>query len=286
MEPFTVALPDGRTLSGALYGPADGAPLFYFHGLPGCRREPAYFAAPFVDELRVRVVALERPGYGHSDPQPGRTLLDWPKDVAAAADHLGVARFAVLGYSGGGAYALACAYALPDRVTKATVLQGLGALDGGDGLASLAWWHPQRLMLGVGGVLGPVLTGTAWCIATAARNAPRAVVGLMSKPDRALAARRPDVVAFMAEGMFGESLRQGMGAAVQELRLAIAPWGFPVEDIRVPVRFVHGREDTNCTPDMAEALHARVPESTLELLDDAGHLVLFDRSQELLRDAA
>jgi pimeloyl-ACP methyl ester carboxylesterase len=286
MEPFTVALADGRTLAGALFGPPDGAPLFYFHGMPGSRGEPALFAEPAATTLGLRIVALERPGYGASDPSPGRTILAWAQDVAAAADHLGIPRFAVLGYSGGGAYALACAYALPERVTKATVIEGLGAFDRGGALDALPWFHPQRLMLGVGAVVGPVLTATAWCIAATGRRWPGALVRMMSRSDRALAARRPDVVAWMAAGMFGAALRQGLGAVVHELRLAIRPWGFPLEDVKVPVRFVHGKDDANCTPDMAEALHARMPGSTLQLLDDAGHLVIFERAHELLRDAA
>lgn len=282
VEPFELVLADGRVLAGATFGPRDGAPLFYFHGLPGCRSEPELFADPtMMTELGIRMIALERPGYGASHPRPGRTVRDWASDVAAAADHLGVERFAVVGYSGGGAYALACAHALSERVTKATVIEGLGPFDGG-ALGRLAWWHPQRVMLQVGAVLGPVLTMTAWLIAYVGRTRPRWLIAMMSGSDRALVVRKPEVATWMSSGLFGASLCQGNGAVVHELRLAIRPWGFPLEDIRVPVHFIHGKDDGNCPPQMAEAMHARVSGSTLTLLDDAGHLVIFERARELL----
>ncbi len=287
MQHLSLTLKDGRTLGGASFGPKNGAPVFYFHGLPGCRDEPAMFVEPCATELGLRVIALERPGYGASSPRPGRTIPDWASDVVEAADLLGIQRFAVLGYSGGGAYALACAHALPERVTKAIICEALGPFDrGASGLSVLPWWHPQRVMLGIGARLSVVLRATAWCIAATGRAWPGLLVAMMSRSDRALARRRPDVVKFMGEGLFGASLVQGNDAVVHELTLAIRPWGFALEDIRVPVRFVHGKDDGNCPVRMAEGMHARVPGSTLRLLDDAGHLMIFERARELLADAA
>ncbi|MGI4944133.1 MAG: alpha/beta fold hydrolase, partial [Janthinobacterium lividum] len=92
------------------YGDPAGPPVLYFHGWPASRLE-----AGLIPDLSVRLLALDRPGYGRSTPQPGRTLLDWPADVAAVADRLGLAKFHVVGLSGGGPYAAACALALPDR---------------------------------------------------------------------------------------------------------------------------------------------------------------------------
>jgi len=111
-RPDTVlALADGRRLGYAEFGDPSGAPCLYFHFSPGSRLEPAaVFSGVRQAWLRgVRLVSADRPGFGLSDRQPARTLLDWPGDIAALADHLGIDRFAVLGASGGGAYALACA---------------------------------------------------------------------------------------------------------------------------------------------------------------------------------
>ncbi|WP_420028720.1 alpha/beta fold hydrolase [Halorussus caseinilyticus] len=96
----TVALPDGRTLAYDEYGPGDGTPVFCFHGNPGSRRLWALFEDA-AERLGARVVAPDRPGFGRSDFRPGRELLDWPADVSALADHLGVESFAVVGFSAG-----------------------------------------------------------------------------------------------------------------------------------------------------------------------------------------
>ena len=108
---LTVRLPDGRLIAVEEYGDPAGPPVFYFHGWPASRLE-----AGLIPDLPVRLLALDRPGYGRSAPQRGRTLADWPADVTAVADRLGLARFHVVGLSGGGPYAAACALALPDRV--------------------------------------------------------------------------------------------------------------------------------------------------------------------------
>jgi pimeloyl-ACP methyl ester carboxylesterase len=121
----TLALGDGRKLGYAQCGRPDGEPFFYFHGHPGSRLE-ARFADRAAAEAGLRVIALDRPGYGLSDFQPGRLNTDWPAAVARATDLLRIGRFSVTGASGGGPYALACGWRLPDRVTRAAVISGVG----------------------------------------------------------------------------------------------------------------------------------------------------------------
>src|SRR3954471_17322215 len=96
----TITLPGGRRLGYAKYGDPDAMPVLYCHGFPSCRLEPSMLPVS-----GIRLIALDRPGYGLSEPLPGRTLRDWPRDVAAAADALGLHRFAVVGVSGGAPYA-------------------------------------------------------------------------------------------------------------------------------------------------------------------------------------
>ena len=123
-----IRLDDGRVLGVAEFGVADGAPLFYFHGFPGSRVE-ATLAEPAARELGLRVIAIDRPGFGRSDYLARRTIGDWPDDVAAVAERLGLERFAVVGVSGGGPYAAACAARLAPRLTAVGIVCGLGALD-------------------------------------------------------------------------------------------------------------------------------------------------------------
>ena len=102
--------------------------MFFFHGWPGSRLDFGPNDAAAV-AAGVRVIAVDRPGIGGSDPQRGRTVLDWPADVAALADALRLDQFAVFGFSFGGPFARACAYALPERVTRAGLVSCLAPVD-------------------------------------------------------------------------------------------------------------------------------------------------------------
>src|SRR5690349_18581455 len=118
-----VRLPDGRTLAYAEYGEADGYPVPFFHGTPGARLLRPRALRP--GTAGSRIIAVERPGYGRSDFHSGWGMLDWADDVAALADALGLARFALVAESGGGPYAAACAYRLPTRVTALVLFSSL-----------------------------------------------------------------------------------------------------------------------------------------------------------------
>jgi pimeloyl-ACP methyl ester carboxylesterase len=106
---------DGRKLAYCEYGDPQGKPVFYFHGTPGSRLEPV-FGDEAGREYGFRLIAPDRPGIGQSDYAENRKLLDWPLDVAAAADQLGIGHFGVIGVSGGGPYALACSRVLAKRL--------------------------------------------------------------------------------------------------------------------------------------------------------------------------
>jgi pimeloyl-ACP methyl ester carboxylesterase len=138
---------DGRALGYAEYGVPDGAPVLYFHGFPGSRLEAALTEGP-ATALGARVIALDRPGYGLSDPQLGREIGHWPEDVGQLADHLGLERFAVLGTSGGGPYAMACAARLAERLTHVGLICSLSPLDRPGALTGMPWHMQLGLILG------------------------------------------------------------------------------------------------------------------------------------------
>src|SRR4030065_1994205 len=123
----TIKLPDGRNLGYDEYGPPEGKPLLYFHGAPSSRLEWTIFSSQaLAQKLNLRVIGPDRPGIGLSDYQEGRRIRDWPKDVTALADSLGLERFAMLSYSMGGPYGLATAASIPQRLTKVGILSGPG----------------------------------------------------------------------------------------------------------------------------------------------------------------
>ena len=149
-----IKLPDGRQLGYAEYGVPTGSPVLFFHGAPGSRHIHADMAN-ISTRHGIRLIAVERPGYGLSDLQTKRTLLDWPDDIAALTDMLGLQRFAIIGFSMGSAYALACAYKLSNRVTKIALAGALapqdvpGVMEGMSpmvsGLYALARANPDEL---------------------------------------------------------------------------------------------------------------------------------------------
>src|SRR3954469_14679970 len=98
--PQTMRLADGRQLAWYEYGDAAGLPCVYTTGTPASGLAGSTYDKAAA-EAGVRWISVDKPGYGHSDLQRGRTLLDWPADVRALADQLGLQRFAVAGESGG-----------------------------------------------------------------------------------------------------------------------------------------------------------------------------------------
>jgi pimeloyl-ACP methyl ester carboxylesterase len=264
-------LADGRMLAYAEYGDPYGWPLIFLHGFPGSR-----LAGSVLDEAAcagaVRVLAPERPGMGLSAPQPGRTLLDHAHDIRALAEQLDLGRFAVLGESGGGPYALACAHELRDLVECVAVVCGLGPA-GSDATEGIAL--KERIGYAIA-ARTPLLGGRALVpIAAWARHFPRQFLRLTSwelgDADRhALQGRLGDVVA----ADFAEAFRQGGRGVAQDLALLFGRWPFELSAIRTPVIFFHGERDRTVSAAAARALAARVPDAQLRIWQQHGHFSL------------
>ena len=125
---FTIQLRDGRKMGSAVVGPDDGFPILHCHG-SGSSRLEARLLAEAATEVEVRLIGLDRPGIGCSDPKADYRLLDWPDDVEEVADQLGIERFAIEGVSAGGPYALACAYKISQRLTACGLISTLSPPD-------------------------------------------------------------------------------------------------------------------------------------------------------------
>ena len=280
-----IRLADGRVLGYAEYGPAAGTPLFLFHGLPGSRlairemwpQEPA----------TVRVIAPDRPGMGRSAFQPGRRLTDWVDDVRQLADALGIRRFHVAGYSGGGPHALAVAHGLPDRVIAAGSIAGAGPIDTRDARESLRHAHAaNRLIFAVAqkapGLLWPLFAQHARSM----RRHPAKVVdgdvrarGLPQADRQALA--DPRLRGQIIETA-SEAFRQGVHGTVHEARILARPWGFDPAGIKIPVLIWHGEKDANAPVEMARHLADRIPCSDLRVYKGEGHLIVPEHWDEIL----
>ena len=263
----TLTLADGRSLGLAEWGPPDAPVVVYCHGFPGSRLEPSLAQA--VVEWRAvnaRVIAFDRPGYGRSTFLPGRGFLDWPTDMAEAADRLGIDRFSVLGASGGCPYALACASSLGERVTRVGIVAGVGPLE--------ATGMPETQLIS-----GPskvrLLRTLQWRLVARAVRTDRVddvidrTITTMTDIDRE-AMRRPEVRAWYRT-LFTEAFAQGATAAAYEGELYRQPWGFDPADITTETHLWHGAIDKWVPLSAARWLAGRIPNSHLTEWPDHGH---------------
>jgi pimeloyl-ACP methyl ester carboxylesterase len=233
----TATLRDGRRLGFAQFGPKNAFPVFYFHGWPGSRLEAGFFDVP-----GVQLIGVDRPGYGMSDPQPNRKLADWPRDIEQLADHLRLDKFAIIGMSGGGPYAAACAYFLHGRASKVAIIAGLGPPEA-PGMKG----RRVGLLLDVGNrPLTSAVLGTL--MRTLIRNPMaeqhfhriRSRVAHGSADERAMT---PEFLQMLLTS-FREGLRASAKGPTSDARVYGEPWPFTLADIRTPVSIWHGTYDT------------------------------------------
>jgi pimeloyl-ACP methyl ester carboxylesterase len=209
-------LKDGRTLGYAEYRAPEGMPVFYFHGHPSSRLDwPSLVDnTDAASELNVRIIAVDRPGYGLSEFNSGRQILDWPDDVLELADALQLDRYAALGYSGGGPYAAACAFKIPERLTATAIVSGMGPADAPGTKDGFAW-----IYAGKGRVTRRLLL---MMTSVVLRKKPDRFISKMREglkgPDKELVLENPEMLERTVD-CFNEALRSGIAGTQQEAGL-------------------------------------------------------------------
>ena len=282
----TVALPDGRRLGYAEWGASQGWPLLFFHGTPSSRLGLEW-AEDAALAHGVRVLSLDRPGHGLSDAAPGRTLLDWSLDVAGFADAIGLGNFAVAGWSYGGPYVLACAAAIPGRLTGAVVLSGCGPLDTRAARRSCS--DLDRTMLGLSARSPRAARLVMRPVVAAARRTPKLAVKSIEQdlsPSDLEVFRRINVEPKKAVEFFLEAFRRGSAGVVDDYRVLASGWGFAPDDIEMPVHFWHGNDDRMVSIFEARAVAERMPRATFNVVPGAGHLLLMNHLHEVFAQLA
>jgi pimeloyl-ACP methyl ester carboxylesterase len=272
-EPGTdgaVALADGRRLAYTEYGDPGGAPVMNCHGGLSCRLDVAWLDG-VARELGVRLVSPDRPGIGGSDRCRGRTLLDWPADVAALADALGSGRFAVMGWSLGGQYAAACGHALGERVTSVALVAGVIPVDWPDALSELNSMDRRLLRLSTRAPVAAQLAIRA--MHAAARGAPKQFRGSLA---HSVGRPADDVAAAVVEGT------RRSGGALDDYLVYAAPWGFDLDAIDAPVELWQGDRDELCPAPWARRLSERIGDAEVHPCPGDGHLLPRERYAEIL----
>lgn len=277
----TVQLADGRRLGYAEVGDPAGAPLMYFHGCPGSRLD--FTPERYDVALRaagVRWIGVDRPGYGVSDPKPGRGEGDWAMDVSALADSLRLDEFAVLGYSRGGRHALACAARIPERLSAVGVLSTVTSPD----MENFDRTFPRLLRIdqALARRAPKVWTRIANSNVRRGKKNPAAVLRpyrliLTSSADRqALAAHPADFARYAIE-----AARTSPEAWRLEETNMSDPLDFDLDEVKLLVKIWHGTADTLAPISHARDLAARLKDAELVELPDVGHLHTAERIAEI-----
>lgn len=267
------------------YGDPDGAPVIFCHGWPSSR-SMAELTDEAAREMKIRVISPDRPGICGSSFASGRRFVDWPPVVRALHEHLSLGRFHVLAVSGGAPYAYVTAWAMPDEVKAIAVVSGAPPIaelqDHADLLALYRWM--LKLHAHSPGVLRTLFR--------VARPFAAARMSLRLRPFLRLALQRLDADALRDTQAFNacfESSRAAWRASVDgviaDAELYAQPWGFPLEEIRAPIRLWHGDKDRTFSHRLASSLAMRFQNCDLRIVENAGHYSLAIRHmREILAD--
>jgi pimeloyl-ACP methyl ester carboxylesterase len=263
------------------YGDSGGLPIFTFHGIPACGAGFQFADGP-ATERGLRILAPDRPGVGRSSTADGWGVADYPPMIARLADALGVDRFAVWGYSGGGPYAVAVAASLPDRVSRAAIAAGMGQV--GVWATADDFEKTDRQMLGLCAkhprVARAVLGTTGWL----ARKSPKTAYGSFLKQLSATDREVADGLGAPAEAMalFTQAFLEGARGVVDDYRAIGGTWDVDLDAIKAPVRIFQGTADTMVPPRHSEALAERIAGAELTLWPGEGHLATIKHVGEIL----
>ncbi len=282
----TLSLPDGRVLGFADGGDPSGYPVIGLHGTPGCR----YSRMPddsLYAEAGVRYITTDRAGYGRSTRNPGRSVADEVRDVRAVADHLGIDRFAVVGGSGGGPHALACAALLRGRVERAAVQSSLAPL-GSPGLTREQW--PSEMDPEIAAELEWAEAGEQVLVREMRRaqalmeerinTDPGGLLGEQASDTDVNFLRRPEVVASFRR-VIAEQARDGVWGSVDDTLAFASPWGFEIATISIPVLLTYGTEDSSCPVAHGRFLAQVVPDAQVFEVPGEGHFARNPRDEVL-----
>ncbi len=267
-------LSDGRRVGYAEYGDPKGLPVFALHGTPGSRLMFA-LSDHAARDRGLRLIAPERPGYGLSDYRHSATLFDHARDIATLAEASGLERFAIVGVSGGGPYAVAAAAAMPGRVVLLALVGPVGPI--ADYGRQIRMSRGHRLLFG--NLVRLPLASRAFFFGL--RNllhlvpelAHRGLMARVSQSDRTVLARN-DVKTSLRAAVF-EGLRPGIEGAVQDVTLFCAPWGLPLARVNASAVLWQGSDDSIVPPQAAYWLARTLPNCRLDVIHGAGHYWVF-----------
>jgi pimeloyl-ACP methyl ester carboxylesterase len=279
-----IAVGEDRQIGFAEFGNPQGRAVFWLHGTPGARRQIPVEARVFAEQQNIRLIGVDRPGIGSSTPFQYDNVLAFANDMRTIADTLGVDKMAVVGLSGGGPYALACAAAMPERIVATGVLGGVAPTVGPDsisgGLVALGALAAPFIQV-AGAPLRLAAVALIRMIRPVAEPAVYLYARISPQADRDLLVR-PEFKAMFLDDLLNGSRKQ-MSAPFSDIVAFARDWGFRLDEVKVPVRWWHGDKDHIVPFAHGQHVVARLPDAELHHLPGESHLAGLGRAEDILR---
>jgi pimeloyl-ACP methyl ester carboxylesterase len=269
-----IGVTDGRHVAVDCWGDPKGFPVFIMHGTPGGRSGPIPRAS-LLYQLGIWLISYDRPGYGGSERHPGRNVSDAAQDVLEIADQLGVAEFSVVGRSGGGPHALACAALLEEkRLRNVAVLVGLApsdakGLDWFEGMTDSNVNEYELAALDHGDAVVADLTRRAEEVKKNPESLLWALEKEMSDSDRRIVSDA-GIRRRLLE-TYREALKCGPHGWIDDVLAFRSPWGFELGQIAAQVWLWHGDEDVFAPPAHSRWMADKIPGAHIEVQPGAAH---------------
>jgi pimeloyl-ACP methyl ester carboxylesterase len=274
----TIGTADGRTLRVQEGGDPKGRPVLVHGGTPNSR----HLYGPHLElalEQGIRLISYDRPGYGGSMPQPGRTIGDCAADVRSIANALDIDRFAIWGISGGGPHALACAALLPDRLVAVASLASLAPYDAPEldyfaGMGELNVDDTKLMLTDPVAAKAKTISDREVMLTATAEGTREFLQSLLTPTDAAV------MTGELAEHLT-ENIKDGLAPGIEgwwdDGWALLHPWGFDIGAIDVPMLLWHGQQDRFVPFQHGEWLAQHIPDVDAHLTEEDGHLTLIQR---------
>lgn len=273
---------DNKRIYYYLFGNTQTKPIFFFHGYPGTGKQAFLLSNTSFDD-NYFIVAIDRPGYGLSDPQPGLTLKKFAQDILELSEYLKIDKFISMGVSGGGPFAAAVAYYLPDKVFKVGSISGVAPVT----VKNIFYLNSEQKKtyflkkLLPKNIVSYLVERRLSALLKQLNNLESS--DLLNNRDK-LVFQNPEVGQFLIE-TFNEALAHGPAGIMTDMEILSSPWGFEIENIKVPYYLWHGDEDKIVHFQMANYMRKRLQDVKFKIFPTEGHYSLaYNHKSQILQD--
>lgn len=280
-----LTLSDGRTLGFAEFGDPKGKPVVGLHPITGSRFQ-CHPALSILEQLGIRFIVPDRPGFGLSSPQKHRQYADWPKDLAELLDHLNIDNVSMLSYCGGTPYALSSAVLLKQRVKQLLLVSPVTPYDKIDLLFGLR--TPNRILINIASRLPKSLFQIGRIIANSLLINPDKyfdeIVHQLCDSDAA-ALNEPEFLENFYLAL-SESLKQGPTEFIYEQELLVKDWKIEAENIQCDTIIWHGKEDKHVPYKFSERFASTIPSAQFRLMPEHGHFMIYHLWKDIMLEVS